>query len=42
MPHGAIPLIEPFIKNGAVIKRSDMADARSQVLTWLKSLAASE
>jgi len=41
-PQGAIPLIEPFIKNGVVIKRSDMADARTHVLTWLKSPAASD
>ncbi|MDO8872860.1 MAG: nicotinate phosphoribosyltransferase [Methanoregula sp.] len=42
MPHGAIPLIEQFIKDGAITKRSDMVDARAKVLTWLKSPAASE
>ena len=42
MPHGAIPLIEQYIKEGAITKRSDMADARAKVLTWLKSPNASE
>jgi nicotinate phosphoribosyltransferase len=42
MPYGAIPLIEQFIKMGAITKGSDMADARFKVLTWLKSPAASE
>ena len=42
MPQGAIPLIEEFIKDGAITKRSDMAKARLNVLTWLKSQSASE
>jgi nicotinate phosphoribosyltransferase len=42
MPQGAIPLVEQFIKNGLIIKRPDMADAREKVLTWLKSPAASD
>jgi nicotinate phosphoribosyltransferase len=42
MPQGAIPLIEEFIKDGAITKRSDMAKARSRVLNWLKSPVASE
>jgi nicotinate phosphoribosyltransferase len=42
MPQDAIPLIEPFIKEGAITKRSEMADARLKVLTWLKSPSASE
>jgi len=41
-PHSAIPLVEQYIKNGAITKRSDMADARAKVLSWLKSPAASE
>lgn len=42
MPQGAIPLIEEFIKDGAITKRSEMEEARSRVLNWLKSPAASE
>ncbi len=42
MPQGAIPLIEEFIKNGAITKRSDREKARFRVLNWLKSPAASE
>ena len=42
MPQGAIPLIEEFIKDGAITKRSEMEEARLQVLNWLKSPAASE
>ena len=42
MPQGAIPLIEEFIKDGAITKRSDMAKARSIVLKWLKSPSASD
>ncbi|MDO9036208.1 MAG: nicotinate phosphoribosyltransferase [Methanoregula sp.] len=42
MPQGAIPLIEEFIKNSAITKRSDMEKARANVLNWLKSTAASE
>ena len=41
-PHGAIPLIEEFIKDGAITKRSEMGEARFRVLNWLKSTAASE
>jgi nicotinate phosphoribosyltransferase len=42
IPEGAIPLIEEFVKDGAITKRSDMAKARSIVFTWLKSPGASE
>jgi nicotinate phosphoribosyltransferase len=42
MPHDAVPLIEQFIKNGSITKQSDMAYARTKVLTWLTSPAASE
>jgi len=42
MPQGSIPLIEEFIKDGAITKRSEMEEARSRVLNWLKSPAASE
>ena len=42
IPLGAIPLIEEFIKDGAITKRSDMAKARSIVLKWLKSPSASD
>ena len=42
MPQGAVPLIEEFIKDGAITKRSEMEEARLQVLNWLKSPAASE
>ena len=42
MPQGAIPLIEEFIKYGAITKRSEMVKARFRVLNWLKSLTASE
>ena len=42
MPQGAIPLIEEFIKDGAITKRSDMEKARLRVLNWLKSPSASE
>ena len=41
-PQGAIPLIEEFIKDGAITKRSEMGEARFRVLNWLKSPAASE
>jgi nicotinate phosphoribosyltransferase len=41
MPQGAIPLIEEFIKDGAITKRSDMTKARFRVLNWLKSPSAS-
>ncbi len=42
IPLGANPLIEEFVKDGAITKRSDMAKARLNVLTWLKSPGASE
>ena len=42
MPQGAIPLIEEFIKDGAITKRSEMERARFRVLNWLKSPSASE
>jgi len=42
MPQGAIPLIEEFIKNSAITKRTDIKKARANVLNWLKSTAASE
>jgi nicotinate phosphoribosyltransferase len=42
MPEGAIPLMEQYIKNGTIAKRVEMDNARTRVLSWLKSIAAPE
>ncbi|PKL68370.1 MAG: nicotinate phosphoribosyltransferase [Methanomicrobiales archaeon HGW-Methanomicrobiales-1] len=42
MPEGAIPLMEQHIKNGTIAKKVEMENARTRVLSWLKSVAAPE
>ncbi|MHB8162729.1 MAG: nicotinate phosphoribosyltransferase [Methanoregula sp.] len=42
MPEGSIPLMEQHIKNGTIVKRAEMENARTRVLSWLKSVAAPE
>jgi nicotinate phosphoribosyltransferase len=34
-PEGGVPLLVPFIKDGAVVSRPQMSDARDRVLAWL-------
>ncbi len=41
-PEGSIPLMEQHIKNGTIVKRAEMENARTSVLSWLKSVATPE
>jgi len=42
VPVGAIPLMVQYIKNGTIATGTDMGDARTRVLSWLKSATAPE
>jgi len=42
VPGGAIPLMVQYIKNGTIATGTDMGDARTRVLSWLKSATAPE